>query len=191
MRDTKEAAAARAGASGRFVIRMEPGLHAALRAGARAAGVSLNDYCVQKLAAPGPAGGDAAQVVTRAAAIAGESLVGVAVFGSWARGEATASSDVDVLIVLAAGTGVRRELYRQWDVLPVRWEGRPVEPHFVALPAAAARVTGLWAELSVDGVVLYECGFALSRWLGAVRGQIAAGAVVRRWSNGHPYWVAA
>jgi hypothetical protein len=39
-------------ASGRFVLRIEPGLHAALRAAADGAGVSLNEHCRLKLLAP-------------------------------------------------------------------------------------------------------------------------------------------
>ena len=38
------------GCSGRFVLRIDPGLHGALRKAARAAGVSLNEYCARKLA---------------------------------------------------------------------------------------------------------------------------------------------
>jgi hypothetical protein len=38
--------------SGRFVLRISPGLHAALRAAAAEVKMSLNDYCARKLAAP-------------------------------------------------------------------------------------------------------------------------------------------
>ena len=76
-------------ASGRFVLRIDPGLHAALRAAARESGVSLNDYCVRKLALPvgslaatDPAGA----AVARAAGLFGERLLGVVAYGSWARG---------------------------------------------------------------------------------------------------------
>jgi hypothetical protein len=179
-------------ASGRFVLRMDPSLHAVLRTAARAAGTSLNDYCVRKLALPGevsPAG--AGRVVARASTVAAESLVGVAVFGSWARGEATERSDVDILVAVDANLEITRELYRRWDEEPIQWDSRDVEPHFVQLPEAGSRLTGFWAEVALEGIVLFERGFALSRRLVQVRSQIAAGAAVRRWSNGHPYWVAA
>jgi len=65
-------------ASGRFVLRIDPGLHAALRAAARESGVSLNDYCARKLALPvgslaatDPAGA----AVARAAGLFGERLL--------------------------------------------------------------------------------------------------------------------
>jgi predicted nucleotidyltransferase len=177
--------------SGRFVLRLDPGLHAALRSAARAAGVSLNEYCARRLSAPGREGVDgAAEVVGRASQVVGAELAGVVLFGSWARGEATAESDVDVLIVLRRGR-VTRELYRAWDAAPVEWEGRPVEPHFVTLPEPGTPPSGLWAEVAIDGVVLYEVDVELSRRLAEVRRRIAEGALVRRWSNGHAYWVAA
>jgi hypothetical protein len=177
--------------SGRFVLRLDPGLHAALRAAAQDAGVSLNEYCVRRLAVRGREGLDAgSELVARAGQVVGAALVGVVLFGSWARGEAGEDSDVDVLIVVE-GVGVTRALYRAWDAAPLRWEGRPVEPHFVTLPPAGGLPSGLWAEVAIDGVVLFERGLELSRRLAAMRAHIAEGALVRRWSNGHPYWVAA
>jgi hypothetical protein len=109
-------------ASGRFLLRMDPGLHAALREAARAAGLSLNEYCVLKLAAPagslaGLAG--ASQVVRRAGSLFGGDLLAVAVFGSWVRQEHGEGSDVDVLTVLDRRVPIRRELYRPWDEEPL------------------------------------------------------------------------
>jgi predicted nucleotidyltransferase len=180
-------------ASGRFVIRMEPALHAALRAGARATGVSLNEYCVRRLALPGPnLPGEAAAVLARAATVAGASLAGVLVFGSWARGEATEASDVDVLVVLDPARPITRALYDAWDAAPpLSWDGHLVEPHFVRLPDPHGRISGLWAEVALDGQVLFEREHDLSRRLMALRTRIAEGALVRRLSNGQPYWVAA
>jgi predicted nucleotidyltransferase len=178
--------------SGRFVLRIEPGLHAALRAGAEDAGLSLNEYCRRKLMAPGVAvTGPATEVVSSAVAVVGGGLVGVVVFGSWARDEATTRSDVDVLVVVSADVPVRRELYRAWDSSPVWWDGHLVEPHFVHLPDPEARVSGLWAEVATDGVVLFERGLEVSRLLASVRRRIAEGGLVRRRIHGHPYWVEA
>lgn len=178
-------------ASGRFVIRMEPGLHGALREAARAAGTSLNEYCVRKLAGRGyEESGAVAEIVRRAGAIVGNELAAVVLFGSWARGAATEDSDVDVLIV-ADRAAITRALYRQWDASPITWDSRRVEPHFVVLPERGDRLSGLWAEVAIDGIVLFERGFEMSGLLAAMRSRIADGVMVRRWSNGHPYWVAA
>ena len=179
-------------ASGKFVLRIEPGLHAALREAARRAGVSLNDYCARKLALPG-AGvvGPAAEIVKRAASIFGDALVGVVAFGSWARDELTGDSDIDVLVVLESSVAITRQLYREWDAEPLGWAFYPVEAHFLWLPQAGARVSALWAEAAVDGVVLYDRDLSLSKRLVEIRRRIAAGEVVRREVHGQPYWVEA
>jgi predicted nucleotidyltransferase len=179
-------------ASGRFVLRIEPGLHAALRAAAEEAELSLNEYCRRKLMAPGfQVSGPATEVVGSAIAVVGDALLGVVAFGSWARGEQTARSDVDVLLIVSADVAIRRELYRVWDAKPVFWGRHPVEPHFVHVPDPGARISGLWAEVAVDGVVLFERGLEVSRLLAALRRRIAEGRVVRRRIHGQPYWVEA
>jgi hypothetical protein len=176
--------------SGRFVLRIEPGLHAALREAARSLGVSLNDYCARKLAAPASAApAPAVEVVRRAASVLGQAFVGVVAFGSWAREEQRDSSDVDVLLVVDSTAALNRELYRRWDSGPLTWEVHPVEPHFVHMPAPGARISGLWAEAAVEGVVLFDRDLSLSRRLVEIRRRIVAGEVMRREVHGQPYWI--
>lgn len=179
--------------SGRFVLRIDPRVHAALRGAAKAAGMSLNEYCARKLAATSTnlGGAFAADAVERAAELFGASLVGVALFGSWARDEMTGSSDVDLLVVLDDKEAITRELYRRWDQAPLHWEGRSLEPQFVNIGGAARRPAGIWAEVAIDGVVLFERGFQLSKCLARLRRDIAAGRLVRRVVSGQFYWVAA
>lgn len=178
-------------ATGRFVLRIPAALHALLRETAREAGLSLNEYCARRLGAPGSALGaeaDAPAAVAAAASLLGRDLVGVLAFGSWARGEMAAGSDVDLLVASEPGVELTRALYRRWDASPLRWGGRPVDPHFVHLPAPGARVTGVWAEAAIDGVVLFERDFRLSSRLVRIRRDIAAGRIVRRLAHGQPYW---
>ncbi len=195
MRDTVRRASSRqVPASGRFVLRIEPGLHAALRAAARDSGVSMNDYCARKLALPaGPsaATAPASAAVARAASLFGGSLRGVVAYGSWARGEAGAGSDVDLLVVLDEGVALTRALYREWDQAPLEWAGRPVEAHFAHLPPPEHLAAGLWAEVALDGIVLFERGFGVSTRLAAIRRDIAAGRIVRREAHGQAYWTTA
>ena len=167
---------------------MPPGLHAALEGAARAAGVSLNEYCVRRLAAAGggQGDGDAAALVSRAAAVAGDGLTGVLLHGSWARGEATPTSDVDALLVVEPRVELCRALYRAWDEHPVRWRGRRVDPHFVHPPGAA--LSGLWAEAAIDGQVLFDRDGGLAADLARVRRAIADGRLARRIVHGRPYW---
>ena len=162
-----------------------------LRGAARSAGTSLNDYCARRLASPGAAlDPAAAAVVKRAARVLGDSLLGVVAFGSWARGEETASSDLDVLLVADQGVPVSRALYRSWDAGPdVSWDGHEVTPHFVHLPPKAAAVSGLWAEVATDGLVLFERALVVSRHLAGVRRRILGGEISARVAGGQRYWV--
>lgn len=191
MSDTTTAADER---SGRFLLRVSPGLHGALRRSAAEAGLSLNEYCARKLAAPGAAvAGPGADVVARAAERFGQNLLGVLVFGSWARGDAGEESDVDLLVVVDSAVPIVRSLYRGWDETApeLAWEGRRLEVHFVRLPGPGEAPTPLWAEAALDGLVLFDRDFALSRRLLEIRRRIAEGAVRRRHVHGQPYWVGA
>ena len=180
------------GPSGRFLLRVSPGLHGALRRSASEAGLSLNEYCARKLSGPGAAvAGSGAEVVARASERFGEDLLGILVFGSWARGDAGGESDVDLLVVVDPAVAISRSLYRAWDETApeLTWDGRRLEVHFVRLPESGEAPTGLWAEAALDGVVLFERGFELSRRLIEIRRRIATGAVRRRRVHGQPYWV--
>ena len=177
--------------SGRFVLRMPPSLHSALDGAARASGLSLNAYCVRQLAAAGlGAAGDedASALVTRARTVAGDALSAVLLHGSWVRGEATLASDVDALIVVDSGLPLNRDLYRRWDTQPITWRGRRMDPHFVHPASEDGQVSGLWAEVALDGIVLYECDWKVSVHLAKIRRAIAAGQLVRRVVHGQPYW---
>jgi len=181
---------ARSAASGRFVLRLDPQLHGLLREDARAAGVSLNAWCSSTLAAPGAAGLEAAAGVVQAIRSGlRDDLVGVVVYGSFARGELAAGSDVDLLVVLGEGVPITRALYRQWEGVLPAWNGREIDLHFVHLPDPVTRVSGSWAETAVGGIVLFEYELRVSRRLIRIREQIAAGGLTRRISQGQPYWI--
>lgn len=175
------------------MLRIDPGVHAALRAAASAMGQSLNEYCGRKLAAPVgelSAFEDAAAAVKSAAVVAGDALVGVVAFGSWARSELHDASDIDLLVVVDRTLELSRTLYRRWDEDPILWNGRPVEPHFVTMPERSAPVVGLWAEAAVDGIILFARDLELQAQLAAIRRDLIAGRVVRKRVHGQPYWVA-
>jgi predicted nucleotidyltransferase len=177
-------------ASGTFVLRLDPRLHAVLRHEAVAAGTSLNEWCSRSLAAPGAAGlSAAAEVVVMIRAGLGADLLGVVAYGSFARGELAAGSDVDLLVVLSEGVKITRSLYRQWDGVVPAWEGREIDLHFVHLPDRDNPVSGTWAEAGVCGIVLYDHDLLVSRRLIDIRSRIAGGELTRRMAQGQPYWI--
>jgi hypothetical protein len=181
-------------AATRFLLRLPPGLQAALTQVASSAGLSLNQWCVQRLSAPGAsAAGESggAAAVARAAELVGGHLIGAVVYGSWVRGQASPQSDVDVLVIVDHRVRLSRDLYRRWDAAPVGWGDRRVDPHFAHLPQAPAGVGGAWAEAALDGVVMLERRGLVSQHLAAVRHEIAAGRLVRKIVHGQPYWTAA
>jgi HEPN domain-containing protein len=176
--------------SGRFLLRLDPALHARLRADAEALGLSLNEYCSRVLAAPGSGGVlPAGEVVQRAGVRFGDRLKGVIVYGSWARDRLADTSDIDLLLVLSPDVPISRSLYRQWDDEPLVWEGREVEVHFAHLPSVDEPVSGLWAEMALDGIVLYDPGLEVTRLLGGIRRRVAAGEVRRRVLHGEGDYV--
>ncbi|NJL29290.1 MAG: nucleotidyltransferase domain-containing protein [Thermoanaerobaculia bacterium] len=130
-----------------------------------------------------------AEAIDRAAALFGDSFHGIVLYGSSARGEMREGSDIDLLIVLDPTIPLNRSLYRVWDERPSAWRGRRVEVHFAHLPPAGARLSGFWAEIARDGIVLHECGAAISDRLSELRRELRSGRLERRTSHGQPCWL--
>ncbi|MGD9902224.1 MAG: toxin-antitoxin system HicB family antitoxin [Vicinamibacterales bacterium] len=180
--------------SGRFLLRLPPTLHDNLAARAEAQGLSLNEYCVRKLAGPETAGlaePAALAIRARAEAVSGTRLVGIIVHGSWARGDAGTASDVDVLVVVEPALPLTRALYRAWDGKALSWAGRHVDAHFVHLPADPERAGGVWCEAAVDGIVLHDPEGRVEPVLRRIRRAIADRRLVRKRVHGQPYWTEA
>lgn len=175
----------------RVLLRLPAELHRSLVKAAADADLSFNEFCVRRLSAPSDAQGLSAVrslVVTRARAVFGDRLAGVLVLGSWARGEAAATSDIDALIVIDAKTALTRDLYRAWDRDPISFEGRAIDAHFAHPSAAGTLPTAVWCEAAVDGIVWYDRDGSMTIRLGEVRRAIAEGRVVRAFAHGQPYW---
>lgn len=177
-----------------FLLRLPADLHRRLSAQAAIEGSSLNEYCVQRLGGPDVLAAHRrpiALVLATAAAVAGPHLLGAIAHGSWVRGEARDSSDVDVMIVGDRAMSLTRDLYRAWDAAAPTWDGRVVDAHFVHLPDAVRGPGSLWCELAVEGVVLDDRTGAVSATLIDVRRAIAQGRFVRKTAHGQPYWTEA
>jgi predicted nucleotidyltransferase len=178
----------------RFLLRLPPPLHRTLTVRAAAHELSLNEYCVRKLAGPeSPIIRDSAalEVAARARVVAGVRLIGLIVHGSWARAETRAASDVDVLIVVEAELALTRALYREWDEVLLSWEGRAVDAHFLHLPANPDRAGGVWCEAAIDGIVLSDHDGRIEETLRRIRRAVADGRLVRKHAHGQPYWMVA
>jgi hypothetical protein len=126
-----------------------------------------------------------------------EQLLGVVLFGSGARGEVGAASDIDLLIVLDRAVKIDRTLYRMWDqkFVDFCYNGYPVSIHFSHLPLnipfnkAFANVGSLWKEISIEGVVLWEREYCVSKTLSAIRLALLNAGAKRRTVHGVNYWV--
>jgi predicted nucleotidyltransferase len=174
--------------SGRLLLRMPPELHEALDGTARAAGLSLNEFCVRRLAATDWRRGFSAGIVMRAAALLREDLRAVVLHGSQASGEATPGSDVDALVVVHGSVPLGRRLYRDWDAGQASASSEPrVDPHFVHVPEED-NLSGLWAEVAIAGEVLFDRDGRTTAHLVRARQAIADGIVRRRVVHGQPYW---
>ena len=81
----------------------------------------------------GRPGGDAqSSFVNELQELFADSLLGIVLFGSAARGESRESSDIDLLIVLGRDRALSRNLYSLWDE---RFGAIKESPHFVHIPA--------------------------------------------------------
>jgi predicted nucleotidyltransferase len=181
----------RSAQSSRVLLRLPAELHQRLTREAAECGVSFNAYCVQRLgAAPVPVLDEplSTEVLLRAHARFGDHLAGVLLLGSWARGEAATTSDIDVLVVVDREVVLTRELYREWDSEPLLVAERTVDVHFVHVPAAGTSPTALWCEAAVDGRIWYDRDGAIGRHLADARRAMAEGRVVRATVHGQPYW---
>jgi predicted nucleotidyltransferase len=187
-----------------LILRVPASLHRRLKQEARWAETSLNRYCAGLLSGrtsgsmtshldplPAPAASLRAESLPglsdNVLETLGEKIDGLVLFGSLARGQETAGSDVDLLIVLDESVAVERDVYSRWQF--GKFDGREIAPLFVKIPADPGRVGGLWLEVALDGIVLFDRCLRVSRFLSQVRNLIAGGRVKRMVTHGHPYWV--
>ena len=189
-----------------LILRIPPSLHQRLKQDARSADMSINKYCRNLLSRKT---GDSSAEKTpismtlgvgrsrqaelcrdlsaQAIEILGDNIDGLVLFGSFARGRQTANSDIDLLVVLSSSMTLDRDVYSHWKL--GKFNGREVAPLFVQIPGEKERIGGLWFEVALDGIVLYDKDLHLSRFLSHVRNLIADGRVTRMATHGHPYWV--
>ena len=113
-----------------------------------------------------------------------DKVLGIALYGSYARGLARTNSDVDILIVLDRSQSLDRDIYNA-----LAEPNGKFAPFFVYLPDESEQPRGLWLEVALDGIVLFDRDFVLNRYLSRLRRAIAQGSVRRKSTHGHAYWV--
>jgi hypothetical protein len=188
--------------SGRFVLRIPPKLHARLKGQAACTGLSLNEICVKLLESASsprdnrgltlPATLLPEAFLNRIMNQWGSVLLGLILFGSTARREDAPGSDVDLLMVLDGTLPLSRALYATWDRLLAECKPdqiREFSPQFVNLPMDPMAAGGLWYEVAVEGILLWERDWRISRFLASTRVAMARGDIIRREIHGHPYWL--
>lgn len=171
--------------SGKFVLRMTPSQHLALRQAAEAHDTSLNDWIVQKLFSAENLSSSVVEIILSAFA---KDVQAIILFGSVARGDQDQTSDIDLLIVLESSRPIDRGLYHLWDkkIMPVLGiQYSPQFCHRTKLESASS----LWLEVALDGKILFDEDKRIEADMQTLRHKIAAGEYLRKMSHGHSYWV--
>lgn len=91
------------------------------------------------------------------------------------------------MVVLDSRLSLTRKLYTSIDAASD--EFGKIEVHISHLPSLDEGLSSLWAEIALDGIVLYERDFILTRICPLLRYKIAAGEYVRKSTHGQSYWV--
>lgn len=160
----------------KFIVRIPDELHLRLTNQAKYHQISLNQLC-QKILEKGEIS-EMDMIVDKIKTIFEESIEGIILFGSKARSDTHDSSDIDLLIVL--NEKITRRHYKLLE-LPDMYS-----PNFVTFPL---RPSGLWFDVAIDGIVLFEKSRRLSNFLKTTRTFILQGGVKRQVTHGQGYWI--
>ncbi len=176
--------------SGKFIVRLDSNQHEALKSRAGVLDVSLNELCTQRLYSPSVIENLPSEIQQALYLLARQyqnKIQAVLVFGSWATDKLHDSSDIDLLVVMADDQKIARSTYDLWEK---HCDPRSaVEPSFVSLPKNSAKITSLWAELALSGLVIFDPTLNVQRYLNHVRQKISAGNIIRKKTHGQYYWV--
>lgn len=186
--------------SGKFVVRLPPQVHQQLKNESLKRGLSLNELCQERLSLPhqvrsqkqSPLPDDVLTQILDTAKKLGLPILGVILFGSFARGEQDETSDIDLLVVLSPEKKIERALYQEWDVAFCnhRFCGpHEINVHFVYLPEDLKKCGSIWLECALEGILIFEAKEAkIRKKVLQIRSLIAQGRWRRKFAHGHPYW---
>lgn len=169
-----------------FLLRLPLNLYERLKSDANKRELSVNSYSKQILMCGAPFPEIFISIQSLLLSLFPEDIVGILIFGSFARGEAFDSSDIDVLLIINSSIPIERDLYEKVDRLKLG--GREISVTIVHLPKEVSDVGSLWLEVALDGIVIYDPDIKVSQFLMLVKQYILKGSVQRRISYGVPYW---
>jgi len=117
----------------------------------------------------------------------GSAIVGMVLYGSTARGEASETSDIDVLILIESTFPIRREIYTALDSI------RGIDPRIslslAHLPKEEERPGSLWLEISRDGIILSDRNGQIAKAIDRIHKLITTEKIMRHETHGQGYWV--
>lgn len=189
-------------ASGKFVLRLPESLHKNLRKVSERHGISLNELCKRELeSAMSPNRKINSEnknqlisdsLIEKISEVWKKELLAIILFGSAVREELREDSDLDLMIVLKEDSPITRSLYKTWqeELSFLAEQGlHEVSPHFVSLSKNALSVGSIWLEVALEGQILWEKDFSVSRFIVSLRKLIAEGKIRRYYSENQAYWV--
>lgn len=154
---------------------------------ARAQGLSINQYCLWVLSQANASLSES--WLHKVKKYYGDRLLGIALFGSYARGTQSETSDKDILFVMDSKVPLKATLYREWEKHFEDKFDPLLSPHFSHLPSDLESLGSLWLELSLDAKILWDRMGHFQKTLQGIKLKILEGHYVRRHSHGVPYWV--
>ena len=168
-----------------FLLRLPTALHKQLHLRAEASGLSLNQYIRNRLES---GAGHRLDSITRVMKLLpSNGLIGAVLYGSRVRGDATASSDTDVLAVLHPSVAIDRALYRKIDSEILNSDPQ-LSVQLVHLPDSSTKPTKLWLEVALEGEILHDPTGAVRRHFSHLKHKISEGTYQRKLTYGQPYW---
>ncbi|MBI5653813.1 MAG: nucleotidyltransferase domain-containing protein [Chloroflexi bacterium] len=116
----------------------------------------------------------------------GDNLVGIVLYGSYARGEARADSDIDLLVI---ARGLPAQWYDRQIFLHAPLDTGEDMPTILVLGKTPTefeeQFPSLYLDIGLDGVILYDQGGYTKRKLARIRQIIQDAGLVRERLNDH------